>query len=49
MADFTVTTLDDENDAGATVGSPGGAGLSLREALTLANGAAGADNISRRR
>src|SRR5262245_21114891 len=37
MATFTVTTLIDENDAGATVASPGGAGLSLREALALAN------------
>jgi cadherin-like protein/VCBS repeat protein len=33
MADFTVTTLIDENDGGA-----GGTGLSLREALALANG-----------
>jgi hypothetical protein len=33
MGDFTVTTLNDENDGGA-----GGSGLSLREALALANG-----------
>jgi hypothetical protein len=34
---FGVTTLADENDPGATVASPGGAGLSLREAIALAN------------
>jgi len=37
MATVTVTTLSDENDAGATVGTPGGTGLSLREAIVLAN------------
>jgi len=37
MATFTVTTLEDENDVGASVGTPGGTGLSLREALALAN------------
>ncbi|MDD7884414.1 YDG domain-containing protein [Flavivirga sp. 57AJ16] len=31
----TVTTLVDENDAGATIASPGGNGLSLREAISL--------------
>ncbi|HEX5498218.1 MAG TPA: choice-of-anchor Q domain-containing protein, partial [Thermomicrobiales bacterium] len=34
---FVVTTLADENDAGATVANPGETGLSLREALVLAN------------
>ena len=34
---FTVTTLVDENDGGATVGMPLGTGLSLREAIGLAN------------
>jgi len=38
MANYTVTTLTDETNVGATVGAPGGTGLSLREALTLANG-----------
>ncbi|MEM6383942.1 MAG: calcium-binding protein [Pseudomonadota bacterium] len=37
MANFVVTTILDENDSGATAGSPIGAGLSLREAITLAN------------
>src|SRR6476469_7210730 len=37
MPTFVVTTLVDENDTGASVGSPQGAGLSLREALALAN------------
>ena len=45
MATFTVTTLADENDSGATTGSPGGTGLSLREALTLANAAPTVDTI----
>ena len=40
MATFTVTTLNDENDGGA-----GGTGLSLREAIDMANAAAGADEI----
>jgi len=40
MAVFTVTTLVDENDP-----SPGGADLSLREALALANADADADDI----
>ncbi len=34
---FTVTTLTDENDVGATVLMPLGDGLSLREAIGLAN------------
>ena len=37
MADFVVTTSADEADNGATVASPGGTGLSLREAIALAN------------
>ncbi len=46
MATFNVTTLVDENDAGATEATPGGAGLSLREALALANADGGtADTI----
>src|SRR5262245_2878861 len=45
MAVFVVTTSVDENNAGATVGSPGGTGLSLREALALAGSAAGPDTI----
>jgi hypothetical protein len=38
MANYVVTTLDDEDDAGATATTPLGNGLSLREALALANG-----------
>jgi hypothetical protein len=45
MATFTVTTLNDENDAGANVDSPGGSGLSLREAIALANANGGLDTI----
>ncbi|ETW10680.1 VCBS repeat-containing protein, partial [Roseivivax marinus] len=45
MATFTVTTIQDEDDAGATAANPGGTGLSLREALVLANNSAGADTI----
>jgi hypothetical protein len=41
MATYTVTTPIDENDGGA-----GGIGLSLREALALANGDPGADTIT---
>jgi parallel beta-helix repeat protein len=41
MATFTVTTASDENDGGT-----GGSGLSLREALTLANSSSGADTIN---
>jgi hypothetical protein len=45
-ATFTVTTLDDEFfDGTETVGAPDGAGLSLREAIGLANAAAGDDTI----
>jgi Ca2+-binding RTX toxin-like protein len=36
MTTFTVTTLIDESDAGATAVAPGGTGLSLREAIDLA-------------
>jgi hypothetical protein len=45
MTVFTVTTLNDENDGGATVAAPGSTGLSLREAIALANASAGADTI----
>ena len=45
MAQFIVTTDIDENDGGATVANPGGQGLSLREAIALANAAPGADEI----
>ena len=45
MATFTVTTTLDENDANPTEANPGGAGLSLREALVLANDNPGADTI----
>ncbi|MEO0360696.1 MAG: right-handed parallel beta-helix repeat-containing protein, partial [Pseudomonadota bacterium] len=45
MATFIVTTLADENDAGAAVASPGGTGLSLREAVALANASDGEDVI----
>jgi hypothetical protein len=45
MATFTVTTLADEADPGATSGTPGGTGLSLREAVALANNGGGADVI----
>src|SRR2546429_7864413 len=43
---FVVTTLADENDPAATVASPGGGGLSLREALALAAGNPGPDSIA---
>ncbi|MEM6382687.1 MAG: choice-of-anchor Q domain-containing protein, partial [Pseudomonadota bacterium] len=46
MANFVVTTLQDENDSGATVGSPIGTGLSLREAIALANANPDADTIT---
>jgi hypothetical protein len=45
MITYTVTTLTDENDAGATAAVPGGSGLSLREAIALANASAGLDTI----
>ncbi len=34
---LVVTTGTDENDSGATVAAPGGTGLSLREAINIAN------------
>jgi len=40
-----VTTSVDENDAGATPGAPGNAGLSLREAITYVNGQGGSRTI----
>lgn len=43
---FVVTTAADENDAGATVAVPGGTGLSLREAITLANANPGPSTIT---
>lgn len=46
MATFIVTTKTDELNAGATVAAPGGTGLSLREAVALANASAGADTIT---
>lgn len=39
--DLIVTTNIDEDDAGATVLAPGATGLSLREAITIANSVAG--------
>ncbi|MCB2048882.1 MAG: tandem-95 repeat protein [Novosphingobium sp.] len=41
-----MTTLVDENDPGASVGAPGGTGLSLREAISIANSTAGLDAIT---
>lgn len=41
-----VTTNADENDAGASVAAPGGSGLSLREAITIANGTSGPQTIT---
>ena len=46
MTDYVVTTLDDENDAGVTVAAPGGSGLSLREAIALADPNGEADTIT---
>ena len=46
MASFIVTTLADENDAGATAANPGSSGLSLREALTLTNANFDSDTIT---
>ena len=48
MAEFIVSTLDDETFDGRTLESEtaDGGGLSLREAIALANDAAGADTIS---
>lgn len=45
MATYTVTTLDDENDAGASSAAPGGNGLSLREAIALANANSGQSDV----
>jgi fibronectin-binding autotransporter adhesin len=45
MPSFIVTTLADENDS-ATAANPGGSGLSLREALALANADSDADTIT---
>ena len=45
MAGFTVTTLADENDAETGAGPALGAGLSLREAIALANADSDADTI----
>jgi hypothetical protein len=46
VGDLIVTTNADENDAGATVAAPGGTGLSLREAITIANASAGSQTIT---
>lgn len=46
FGDYHVTTGVDEADAGATVVSPGGTGLSFREALTLANATSGQQVIT---
>ena len=43
---LVVTTLVDEDDAAATTENPGGAGLSLREAICFANADAAADTIT---
>jgi hypothetical protein len=45
MTDFVVTTLTDELDPELSVEAPGGSGLSLREAIALAEANAGADVI----
>lgn len=45
MAVYTVTTLVDESDQGATADNPGGTGLSLREALALAQAANFTDDV----
>jgi len=44
--DLHVTTALDEDDAGASVADPGGTGLSLREAVGLANAASGDQSIT---
>ncbi len=46
LTDIVVTTGADEADPDATVQSPGGSGLSLREALLIANAAAGEQTIT---
>jgi CSLREA domain-containing protein len=43
--DFLVTTAADEQDPNPTVENPGGSGLSLREALQLANSLSGHQSI----
>ncbi|EMI57701.1 LamG-like jellyroll fold domain-containing protein, partial [Rhodopirellula sallentina] len=50
LATITVTTTDDENDGNtsditALEATPGGSGISLREAIRAANNTAGADTI----
>jgi hypothetical protein len=44
--DLIVTTNADENDAGASAAAPGGTGLSLREAITIANATTGSQSIT---
>jgi hypothetical protein len=46
VADLIVSTSSDESDAGATAAAPGGTGLSLREAITIANATGGAQIIT---
>jgi hypothetical protein len=46
VGDLIVTTNADENDAGATALAPGGTGLSLREAITIANATSGSQTIT---
>ncbi len=43
---LVITTPNDEGDSGATPGSPGGAGFSLREAIIYSNNTAGKQVIS---
>lgn len=45
LEELVVTTGVDENDPGATAAAPGGAGLSLREAIQLANANPAFDRI----
>ena len=45
MATITVTTINDEENTGATIATPGGTGLSLREAIELANSTVAEDTI----
>jgi Ca2+-binding RTX toxin-like protein len=45
MATFVVSTLADENDSGTLAAASGGTGLSLREAVRLANANPDADRI----
>jgi len=46
LVNLVVTTGVDEADAGATPGSPGQTGFSLREAISFANGNAGHQSIT---